>query len=63
MNEPRTIAPRTGEQKGITCRRCGGSHFHVIYTRKVRDERIMRRRECRYCGQRVTTWESVKYDN
>ncbi len=63
MNETTKVKPNSDEQRGITCRRCEGSHFQVIYTRKVRGGRIMRRRECRYCGQRVTTWESIRYDN
>ena len=62
MTKMTQVKPISEEQRGITCRRCGGSRFHVIYTRKVRGGRIMRRRECRCCGQRVTTWESIRYD-
>jgi hypothetical protein len=30
------------------CRHYACWHFRVVYTRPTRDERIMRRRECRY---------------
>jgi transcriptional regulator NrdR family protein len=46
----------TPPQVGLRCRKCGGSRFRVIYTR-ARDGKIIRRRECRECGTRVTTWE------
>jgi len=42
---------------GLRCRACGCRHFRVIYTRKTWGNRIMRRRECRNCGKRMTTWE------
>lgn len=41
---------------GLECRRCGCRHFYVIYTRPGRNC-ITRRRECRYCGLRVSTRE------
>jgi transcriptional regulator NrdR family protein len=41
---------------GLVCRNCGCRHFFVIYTR-ARPGRIMRRRECRHCGRRITTTE------
>jgi hypothetical protein len=47
----------TTEQRGLTCRHCGCKHFRVIYTRASWGGRIMRRRECRHCGRRMTTWE------
>ena len=43
--------------RGIVCRSCGGGEFKVIYTRASWGERIVRRRECLRCGQRLTTWE------
>jgi transcriptional regulator NrdR family protein len=43
---------------GITCPRCGCNHFQVIYTRP-RTESIIRSRECRHCGRRVTTRERL----
>ena len=47
----------TAESRGLACRYCGCGHFHVIYTRPTWGGRIMRRRECRHCGKRMTTWE------
>ena len=45
--------------RGLECRYCGCKHFRVIYTRATWGGRIMRRRECRHCGKRVTTWEKA----
>jgi len=47
------------EQRGLECRECGCKHFRVIYTRPYRGGRLIRRRECRHCGKRITTWERV----
>jgi hypothetical protein len=44
-------------QRGLECRRCGCRHFEVVYTRPCPGGRILRRRECRHCGKRITTWE------
>ncbi len=41
---------------GIACPRCGCRDFRVIYTRP-RERRLERRRECRHCGRRITTYE------
>ena len=43
---------------GLECSKCGCRHFFVTDVRP-RDKRIMRRRECRNCGKRITTFESV----
>ena len=48
------------EQRGIFCPKCGCAHFRVIYTRRSHGGKIIRRRECRHCGRRVTTHESVR---
>jgi len=41
---------------GLVCRGCGCRHFHVLYTRpKV--GHILRLRECRNCGKRISTRE------
>jgi transcriptional regulator NrdR family protein len=58
MNEqqPRP-AERPDEQRGIVCAKCGCQHFRVVYTRPGWGSRIIRRRECRNCGWRVTTYE------
>lgn len=45
------------QKLGIECRQCGCRHFEVLYTRPAWGGRILRRRECRYCGRRVTTYE------
>jgi transcriptional regulator NrdR family protein len=42
---------------GLRCRKCGSQQFRVVYTRAARDGKIVRRRECRQCGGRITTWE------
>ncbi len=47
------------EQKGLVCRHCGCRHFRVVYTRPAWGGRIMRRRECRHCGRRTTTFEAA----
>ena len=41
------------------CRRCGCKHFRVVCTRPTWGGPIMRRRECRHCGKRMTTWGSA----
>ena len=43
--------------RGIACPGCGCRHFRVLYTRRAPGGRLMRRRECRHCGRRVTTYE------
>lgn len=43
--------------KGLACQHFGCRHLRVVYTRPAWGGRIMRRRECRHCGRRVTTWE------
>lgn len=50
---------RQNEDRGLTCTKCGCRHFRVIYTRAVWGGRIMRRRECRHCGRRITTHEKL----
>jgi len=45
---------------GLACRRCGCRHFYVVYTRRAAAGKIIRRRECRNCGQRMTTIEQEK---
>ena len=50
----------TAETLGLTCRRCGCGHFYVVYTRRAPGGRLVRRRECRNCGRRMTTLEQEK---
>jgi len=45
--------------RGLDCPRCGCRHFRVIYTRAAWGGRIVRRRECRHCGRRITTSERI----
>ena len=42
---------------GLTCPACGCHHFRVVYTRRAPRGRILRRRECRHCGRRLSTVE------
>ena len=46
-------------EKGLECRRCGCRYFRVLYTRAAMGRRIFRRRECRHCGRRTTTYETA----
>ena len=52
-------AAPNADQRGLVCRHCGCKHFRVIYTRPAWGGRILRRRECRHCGRRMTTWERI----
>lgn len=47
------------DQRGLICPKCGCRHFRVIYTRARWGGRILRRRQCRHCGKRVTTFEQL----
>ncbi len=49
----------TDRQRGLQCGACGNRRLRVIYTRAAKGEKLVRRRECRSCGKRVTTWECV----
>ena len=42
---------------GLVCPDCGCRHFFTIRTTPWKNGKIMRRRECRYCGRRKTTIE------
>lgn len=44
---------------GIVCPRCECRHFSVVETRAESKGRIRRRRECRHCGHRITTYETT----
>jgi hypothetical protein len=43
--------------RGLVCESCGHPRLKVVYTRRAPGGRIVRRRECKHCGQRITTWE------
>jgi transcriptional regulator NrdR family protein len=60
MNQERKDkAPKDAEPRGLVCRECGCRHFWVVYTRAYSGGRVVRRRECRHCGRRMTTWEKM----
>jgi len=50
-------ARRHDDRRGLVCPKCGCKRFYVVYTRPTWGGRIMRRRECRHCGRRITTFE------
>lgn len=41
---------------GLECPKCGCRHLFVVYTR-AREGGIIRRKECRHCGRRISTKE------
>jgi len=45
------------DQRGLKCRECDGQDLRVVYTRRAWGGKLVRRRECRHCGRRITTWE------
>lgn len=55
----KTAKKPVDESRGLRCRRCGCGHFRVIYTRASFGGKLVRRRECRNCETRITTWERV----
>ena len=57
MDERTQSIEKQEEKRGLQCPRCGCRHFHVVYTRPASGGRVMRRRECRHCGRRITTYE------
>lgn len=59
MSETVIKPKREPEPRGIRCPGCGCGHFRVVYTRSALRGRVMRRRECRYCGRRITTYEGL----
>lgn len=61
IQQPPKPAEKLEEQRGLVCPRCGCEHFRVIYTRRTWGGRIKRNRECRHCGRRAITYESVAF--
>jgi len=51
--------PRNSDksQFGLRCPSCSGATFRVIYTRARKGGKLVRRRECLNCHERLTTWE------
>jgi transcriptional regulator NrdR family protein len=56
LRDRETGNPLGTKNTGIACRKCGCRHFTVVYTR-AKDGVIVRRRECRNCKHRLTTYE------
>ena len=48
--------PPVSKGRGVVCPKCGCGHLRVLNTRHSMG-RIVRYRECRHCGKRVTTYE------
>jgi transcriptional regulator NrdR family protein len=44
-------------ERGLSCRHCGSREFRVVYTRRALGGKVIRRRACRRCKKRLTTWE------
>lgn len=56
--EPAARAPEPpSEKRGLECPTCGCRELRVVYTRRALGGRLVRRRECRHCGRRITTSE------
>ncbi len=49
------MAP-TENSQDLSCLR-GGTRLKVVCTRARAGGKLVRRRECRGCGERITTWE------
>jgi len=49
--------PPDEDKRGLECRYCGCRDFRVIYTCRGSGGKLIRRRECRHCGKRMTMWE------
>lgn len=56
---PSLIPPTKPEPAGLACPKCGCHHFEVERTKPMVG-RIMRRRVCRHCGRKVTTYEKLQ---
>lgn len=56
MSDATTAMPPKDPAKGLACPRCGCRHLPVVYTRP-KPGHILRVRECRHCGKRMSTRE------
>ena len=56
MKQSQPQSPQSNQ--GLACPHCGCRHFYVVYTRPKADK-IVRRKECRHCGKRITTHEKT----
>ncbi|HVT79154.1 MAG TPA: hypothetical protein VHM90_00740 [Phycisphaerae bacterium] len=59
MTPPNHPSATPETSKGLVCRACGCRHFRVLYTRRASEDRVLRRRICRHCGRRITTYEAT----
>jgi hypothetical protein len=57
VNKP--IPDKAEDDRGLMCYRCGCRHFFVVYTKARKNGSIVRRKECRHCGTRITTVEKT----
>ena len=57
---PEPEPPGAEEVKGIECLTCGCRHFETLEVRATVGGKLRRRRQCRYCGRRVTTYEAAE---
>jgi hypothetical protein len=49
--------PSATSHRGLYCLACGSDRLRVVYTRDKSGGVVQRRRECRDCKRRATTWE------
>ena len=57
MTRKGTTSTPPAPPQSLRCPRCGCGHFEVLSTRRAGGNRILRRRQCRYCGRPLTTYE------
>jgi transcriptional regulator NrdR family protein len=57
MSDARVNDAAVRDGCGLHCGKCGQGQFRVIYTRRAPGAKIVRRRQCRGCGTRITTYE------
>jgi len=55
-------AKTDSEMQGIECPGCGCRHMLLVERRDAPKGMERRRRECRNCGRRITTYEFVASD-
>lgn len=59
MTKPKTPSVPPQPALGLVCPHCACRHFRVIYLQRRPNGVLMRRRECRHCGRRITTREHI----
>ncbi len=60
LRDRKTGEPLGPKNEGLECRVCGCRHFWTVYTRS-RSGWIERRKECRHCAKRYTTFEKIEF--